>query len=339
MTVSVAVAPRRRWLPWVGALIGLASLAWVLRRFDLDLFLTTLTHANLFYLALVPASLFAEQLVRAWKWRQILSPLKLIHTVRLFGAIMAGYLLASLIPFGFGTVARAWIIARSSEIKLPAVLATVGLDRITDGLVFACFVPIALLAVVFQDPGGVRTGLIWSGAGSLIFFIFVAFALLAYKRGMLSEQSYLIPLIGRLPVRLGITCRRLALSFSQGIVWPQSIWRGAGILVASIVIKLLAASHFLWAGLAFGVVLPPAQYLFILVFIGFLVILGHFARVAGSFILGGIFVLSLLEVPKEPALAMVLVVEAAHLLSIAVFGALSMWWQGITIAELRMNNE
>jgi hypothetical protein len=335
MMVGVAMTPRRRWLPWVGALIGLASLAWILRRFDLDRFFTTLASAELFYLALVPVSLLAEQMVRAWKWRQILSPLKLISTVRLFGAIMAGYLLASLIPFGFGTVARSWIVARNDGLKLPAVLATVGLDRITDGVVFACLVPIALLAVVFQDPGGVRTGLIWSGAGSLVFFVCVACALYAYKVGMLSQQSYFARLIDKLPIVLGGPFRRLAISFSNGIVWPKAAWRGVAIVLATVAIKLLAASHFFWAGLAFGIVLQPAQYIFILVFIGFLVILGHFARVAGSFILGGIFVLGLLEVPKEQALAMVLVVEAAHLLSVAAVGALSIWWQGIALAELR----
>ena len=330
---------RRRWLPWVGASIGLALLTWVLRSFDLDRFLTTLVNADVFYLALVPITVIAEQGVRAWKWHQILIPMKLVRTMRLFGAIMAGYLLASLIPFGFGTIARSWIVARSEYLKLPSVLATVGVDRITDGVVFACFVPVALLAAVFQDPGGVRAGLMWSGAGSLIFFCLVAMALRAYKRGTLSQESYLVRLIDKLPARLSKSCRSLATSFGNGIIWPKALWRGIGIILASIAIKLIAASHFLWAGLAFGVLLQPAQYVLILVFIGFLVILGHFARVAGSFILGGIFVLGLLEVPKEEALAMVLVVEAAHLLSVAAFGSLSIWWQGITMAELRKADE
>lgn len=340
MTAATPAPTHRRWLPWAGALIGLASLAWVLRRFDLDRFVTTLAGADIFYLALVPASLIAEQLVRAWKWRQILSPLKLISTLRLFGAVMAGYLIASLIPFGFGTIARSWIIARSDQLKLPAVLATVALDRITDGVIFACLVPIALFAVAFADPtGGIRTGLVWSGAGSLVFFVLVGCALWAYKRGMLSQHGMVARLIKRLPARLSQPISRLALSFSDGIVWPKDRWRGFAIMLASLAIKLLAASHLLWAGLAFGVVLAPAQYIFILVFLGFLIILGHFARVAGSFIIGGIFVLGLMDVPNEQALAMVLVVEAANLLSIAAIGALSIWWQGIALAELRVPPE
>lgn len=98
MTIPAPSPSYRHWLPWAGALIGLALLVWVLRQFDLNRFLTTLAGADLFYLALVPAGQALEQLVRAWKWRQILSPLKLIATLRLFGAVMAGYLIASLIP-------------------------------------------------------------------------------------------------------------------------------------------------------------------------------------------------------------------------------------------------
>ena len=335
MTVTTML--RHRWLSWIGGLIGLASLAWVLRRFDLDRFVSTLTGANLFYLSLVPVGLITEQLVRAWKWRQILSSIKLISTLRLFGAVMAGYLIASLIPFGLGTIARSWIIARSDRVKLPTVMATVALDRITDGVVFACLVPIALFAVVFTDPtGGIRTGLFWSGGGSLLFFILVGSALWGYKRGILSQHGMLTRLLKRLPAPLSEPLLRHALSFSDGILWPSNKWRVMAVMLGSLAVKFLAASHFLWAGLAFGILLAPAQYIFILVFLGFLIVLGHFARVAGSFIIGGIFVLDLMGVPKEQAVAMVLVVEAVHLLNIAVIGALSIWWQGIALADLRV---
>ena len=334
MTIPAPARSRYRWLPWGGALTGLALLGWVLRSFDLNRFSTTLAGADLFYLALVPVGQGLEQWVRAWKWRHILSPLKLISTSRLLGAMMAGYLIASLIPFGFGTIARSWIIARSDQLKLPSVLATVALDRITDGVVFACLVPVALFAVVFVDPtGGIRGGMLWSGAGSLVFFVLVGCALWGYKNGMLSQQGKATRLIERLPTRLRQSVLPMAISFGDGIVWPNERWRGFVIMLASLTAKLLAAGHFLWAGLAFGVVLAPAQYIFILVFLGFLIILGHFARVAGSFIVGGIFVLGLMHVPNEQALAMVLVVEAANLLLIGGLGALAMVGQGISMRD------
>jgi len=39
--------------------------------------------------------------------------------------------------------------------------------------------------------------------------------------------------------------RTQAASFADGIVWPREAWRGAGIVLASIIMKLLATTHFL----------------------------------------------------------------------------------------------
>jgi hypothetical protein len=101
---SAPLAPR--WLPWVGALLGAAALVWVLRGFDLNRFRAVIANANLWFLLLVPLTIIVEQIVRGWKWRQLLWPLRSIRSLYLFGAIMAGYLLAIVVPFGFGTVAR-----------------------------------------------------------------------------------------------------------------------------------------------------------------------------------------------------------------------------------------
>jgi hypothetical protein len=139
----------------------------------------------------------------------------------------------------------------------------------------------------------------------------------------------------RLPLRVQEPAFRLNTAFAAGVAWPREAWRGAGVVMASLLIKLLAATNFLWAGLAVGVTLAPAQYLFLLVFLGFLVILGHFARVAGSFVIGGIFALGLMGVEEEKALVMALIVETSYLLSTAAAGTLSLWWQGLKLGEIR----
>jgi len=327
------------WLPWLGALIGVAALAWVLRGFDLNRFRTVATSADLRFVLLVPVVVIIEQIVRGWKWRQLLWPLRSIGSVYLFGAVMAGYLLAIVVPFGFGTAARSWLVARRESLKFSTVLATVALDRLTDGIVFACLVPAAVLLVVFPDPGGIRTGLIWGGAGSLILFIALLAFLAIYRRQALDPAARLMRLVDRLPSRLAMPMRRLAASFAEGIVWPREIWRGGAIVVASVVMKLFAALQFAAAGLAFGIRLHPAEYLFLMVFLGFLVIIGHFARVAGGFIIGAIFALSLLGVPEEEAVAMSLIVQASNLLSVACVGAFALWLQGVALADVGMGTE
>ncbi len=325
---------QRAW-PWLGALAGVSALAWALRGFDSNRFLDTVAGANLFFLLLVPAAILAEQFVRGWKWRQLLHPIRSVGTPFLFSAIMAGYLSNLIVPLGFPIV-RSWLVARREELQMPAVLATVTLDRLTDGIVFVAFVALAVGLVAFPDPEGeIRAGLIWSAGGSLVVFGALAFLLVRYKSAVLREAGWLSRALDRLPTRVAGQAQRLAQSFAEGIVWPRALPRSLAIVFSTALIKLIAATHFLWAGLAFGVVLKPIEYIFLIAFLGFLVILTNFARVAGGFIVGAVFALGLFGVGEEEALAMALVVQGSSLLCVASIGALALWWNGVGLSDVR----
>lgn len=326
-----------RWWPWIGAIVGVAALLWILRRLDLERFRADLLRADVRFILLVPLAIVAEQWVRAWKWRQLLHPIKpAIDTLHLLGAIMAGYLINMLAPFGLSALVRSWIVARREGLTTSAVLATVAIDRLTDGVVFALLIPAALVLVAFPDPAGdIRAGLAWAALGSLALFVLLLLALVLYKRDALDPGGRMLRLVERLPPRFARPVRRVSVSFAQGIVWPRELWRGVGIVLASVAIKGIAATHFLWAGLAFGVALRLGEYLFLMVFLGFVAILGRFARIPGSFIVGAIFALGLFDVAEATALALVLVVQAASLMSVAAIGALALWRQGVALADLR----
>ncbi len=326
----------RRALPWIGALIGIATLAWILRGFDFDTFRAILASADPRPLLVVPVAIAAEQLVRAWKWRQLLFPLRSIGTLRLFGAIMAGYLVGFLVPLGFSTIARAWLVGRREGLPMSAVLATVALDRLSDGIVFALLVPLALLLVAFPDPSGdIGAGLAWAAAGSFMLCVLLVAAVLLCKRRGPNTGGRLARLMQRLPARIAGPASRVAATFVEGLVWPREAWRGVVIVIASVLIKVISATHFLWAGLAFGATLAPAQYLFLMVCLGFVVVLGHIVRIAGTFAIGAIFVLGLFAVREETALAMILVVQGATILTTAAVGAFALWRQGVALSELR----
>ncbi len=332
---AIGGARWRRWAPWISGALGVAALAWVLRGIDLHRFLAVLAGADLKMLVLVPVAIAGEQLVRAWKWRQLLYSLRPIGTPGLFGAIMAGYFAGLLIP-GASPIVRSWLVARREGLKTSSVLATVAIDRLIDGIVFAGFVPVALLLVAVPDPtGGIRAGLAWGASGSLVLFVLLLIALAGYREQAIGGARWLAWCIDRLPRRLAEPTHRLARSFAEGIVWPRETARRLGIVAASVAMKLIAATHLLWAGLALGVLLQPAEYLFLLVFLGFLVILAHFARIVAGFTIGAVFALGLLGVPEEQALAMALIVQSASLLTVAGIGALSIWWQGVALRELR----
>jgi hypothetical protein len=330
------IAPRwRRWWSVGGALVGLAALTWIFARLDYAKFAATLAGADLRYLILVPVAIATEQLVRAWKWRQLLYPLRPIATARLFGAIMAGYLSSILVPFGVSPLVRSWLVARLEGLRMSTVLATVAVDRLIDGIVFAGLVAVVVAFAIFPDPaGGIRTGLIVGGGGSLVLFLALLFVLAQHRRQAQDAASWLMRLVARLPGRFVERTQALLRGFGEGVVWPAQTWRQVGVVGASVAMKLIAATHFLWSGLAYGVLLGPLDYLFLIAFLGFLVILTHFARLAGGFIIGAIFALDLFGVSAEQATAMVLTVQVSSLATVATVGSVALWRSGVALGDL-----
>jgi hypothetical protein len=327
----------QRWWSIGGAITGLLALAWVFWRIEYDRMLDVLDQANVIFVLMVPLAIALEQLVRAWKWRQLLYAIRPVGTLRLFGAIMAGYFANLLVPLGISPFVRSWLVARLEALKMSAVLATAAIDRLVDGLIFTGFVAVVLAFAVFPDPSGtIHLGLIVGGVGSFALFTLLLVALAGYKRRVGLADSWITRLADRLPVRFAEPVKRVMRSFAKGVIWPREAWRGAGVVFASIVIKLIAITHFLWAGLAFGLVLNALDYVFLVVFLGFLIILSRLARIPGGFLVGAIFALDLLGVPDEQALVMVLLVQFSSLLAVASIGAFALWRSGIALDELRL---
>lgn len=327
--------PRRRWLNWLGTAIGLALIAFLGWRLDWHQFAEVLQSVRPQFVLATFLAITLEQVIRGWKWRQILTPVCDSRTSHLFGATMAGYLANLLVPLGLSPFVRSWLVARKQNISMSCVLATVAIDRLVDGLVFMGIVGVVVLAAVIPDPNGnIGLGLLLGAGGSAAAISAALILLVHHKRRSASGIGLLLALADRLPGRLSTRARSLALAFADGIVWPRERWRGVAIVLASIVIKLIAASHLLWAGLAFGVVLEPLVYLALLAILGFIVMLAHTARVPAGFVVGAVFALGLFGVEDAAALAMVTVVMAANMLAVAVFGGWGFWNHGVGLGDL-----
>jgi hypothetical protein len=281
-------------------------------------------------------TILLEQLIRGWKWRQILFDLKPISSVRLFGAILAGYGVAVLIPLGVSPFVRSWLIARLEGLRWACVLMTSAIERFLDGIVFALFA--ALVAMVGQLPdveGDVRIGVAVAGGLNLLLFSVLLYLLFVGRSPLGRGDARISRWIDWLAARGGGRFEGLREAIREGIIWPRDRHRQIGAVLASVLMKIVAATHFLWAGLAVGIVLTPFDYLFLLVFAGFALVLARLVRVPGGFVIGSGFALKLLGVPDEQALAMILFNHVLSIVLVVGFGLMFLWRSGIDIREAR----
>jgi len=324
-------------MPALGAVFAIVILFWLYRDLDFGRFVFAIASAELLWLAVLAGTILLEQLIRGWKWRQILFDLKPISSVRLFGAVLAGYGAAILIPLGISPLVRSWLIARLEGLRMACVLMTSVIERFLDGIVFALFAGLVAFAAPIPDiEGNVRTGLAVAGGLNLILFAGLLYALFVGRSPLNRDEARLSRCIDWLAARAG---RRFAESRSairEGIVWPRERRRQIAAVLASVLMKVVSATHLLWAGLAVGVTLSAFDYLFLMVFAGFALVLARFVRVPGGFVIGSGFALKLLGVADEQALAMILF---NHVLSIILMvgpGLLYLLRSGVDIRRARI---
>ena len=274
---------------------------------DFGTFLNGLRSANPIWIVALAVTILLEQLLNGWKWRQILHDVKPVGTSRLTAALLAGYGANVLVPPGISSLVRAWIIARLEQQKMATVLTTAIISRFIDGVVFALFAGVlALVGQVPQVDGNLVMGLSIAGALNIALFGGLLWAMFRFRALFASDGPIICRLFDWCAKRMRADGRGLRTALCDGVIWPRNATRRVAVFVGAIAAKLTAVTHFVWAGLAVGVSLAPWDYVFLMVFSGFIMVLGRFVRVPGSFIFGAGFDIQILGVPPETALLMIL---------------------------------
>ena len=331
--MTATARPARRWaLPLIGALVALGLIFLLYGDLDIGQFVLELKTARPGWIFVLGATILLEQLVQGWKWRQLLFDLRPVSSWRLTGAFLAGYGANFLAPLGISPLVRSWIVARFEGLHMATVLLTTIISRFIDGIVFAVLA--AIVAMAGQIPkieGNLETGLMIAGALNLVMFSGALLLLYTARARLCQPASTIGRLVGWL---VGIGRGRLdnlGDAIAKGIVWPHGAMRQLGVIGASIAMKAVAATHFVWAGLAVGVTLEFFDYLFLMVFAGFAMVLARFIRVPGGFVIGSALALRLLGVPDEQAIAMILLNQTIATLLIVGIGLVVLWRSGISI--------
>lgn len=313
-------------------MVALALIFWLYRDLDFGRFLTGLRDAHLGWITMLTVTILLEQVANGWKWRQILHDVKPVHTLRLTGALLAGYGANVLVPLGISPLVRSWLIARMENLKIATVLTTTIIARFIDGVVFALFAGlVAMAGRVPQVSGNLELGLAVAGAINFVLFVGLLWALFRF-RVLLAQDG---PLVCRIFDWVAKWFRadgaQLRSSLCDGVVWPKASKHRLNVLLGAIAAKLISASHYVWAGLAVGIVLAPFDYFFLMVFAGFSLVLTRFIRVPGGFVIGSAFAFNLLGVPEEQALLMILFNWMISIIVVVGGGLIVLWQSGIDI--------
>lgn len=232
---------QRRW--WIGMALSAAFIALFFYRVDVGEMVTTVTRAD--YRAILPAIsvYFLGVWLRTLRWQLLLQPLQPIPRRRLFSAVAIGYMANNVLPARIGEIVRAYVLHRREAISITAVLATIVVERMFDGLALLLLMGIVALTIPL-DPA--LTGII--RLGGVIFLGTLGLFLGLAHWPELARRLAGIPL-ALLPPPPRARGEQLVQVFLNGLASlrrPQAL---AGVIVTSVLAWLAEATmYFLIAG-------------------------------------------------------------------------------------------
>jgi uncharacterized protein (TIRG00374 family) len=320
----------RRW-PWlIGLVVSVALLAWVLRGIALDEVVGHARRADLGLLLAAVALATATFPLRTIRWLLILRDVdgRPLPWRPLWHATAIGFMANNILPARAGEVARAYVAAKQLPVRFTTALASIGVERVFDGLVMLALMALAIAAPSF--PAHTRVGgRSLSALAALAAALFGGLLVLALI--VVHRPAPWLALIGRLS-------RRLA-HWAEGIVAGLAVLkhpgRFAAVVLWSLVLWLANAAAFAVCFRAFGLTVPLEAALLLQGIIGFGVAVPSTPGFVGVFEAATRVTLAIYGVEATLAVSYALTYHLTTFLPITLLGLWSLSRLHLRLGELK----
>ena len=328
-----------------GLVVSVALLVWVLLRIHPREVWTHAQQANGLLLLLTVVVATVTFPVRTIRWRLILRDVdgQRFPWMPLWHATTIGFMANNLLPARAGEVARAYVAARQlpGRVRFSTALASIGVERVFDGLVMLGLMAVAIAAPSFpaQALVGGRSVSAITTAAAAVFGGLLVLALVVVHRP--APWLTLFERIARrvLPPRYAERLIHGAEGIVAGLVVLKSPGRFAAVLFWSLVLWIKNAAAFAICFYAFGLDLPLEAALLLQGIIGFGVALPSSPSGIGVFEAATLVTLQLYGVDSSLAVSYALTYHLTTFLPITLIGLWSLSRLHIGLRELRTSAE
>jgi uncharacterized protein (TIRG00374 family) len=277
--MCIAKAPDRaiNWKLWAGLLISALFLYMAFRQADPVKTWELIRKADISMLFLAVLITSFHYLIRAWRWRIFLDPVRETSFSSRLSSLMIGFAANCILPARLGEFIRANYIGHTSGVSRSAAFGTIVIERLFDGFTLLMFLLIGLLATTFPTAleswsGSIRlTGIILFLASILLVLLLAGFKYKAeFFLKLLERLLFFLPsgLLSKI-IRLvhnftaGLALLNDRNSWVMGIFYSLLLWSTAlfqiMLIAWSIGLDLPFMSTFLIMAMAFfGVMIPSA---------------------------------------------------------------------------------
>ena len=277
--------------------------------------------------------------IRSIRWRLILRDVDghRFPFMPLWHATTIGFMANNLLPARAGEVARAYVASQQLPVRFSTALASIGVERVFDGLVMLGLMAVAIAAPSFPAHalvGGRSLATIATSAAAL-FGALLLFALIVVHRP--APWLRLLERIARrlLPPRAAERVIHGAEGIVAGLVVLKSPARFAGVVFWSLVLWIKNAAAFAICFRAFGLDIPLEAALLLQGIIGFGVAVPSTPGFVGVFEAATLVTLQLYGVDSSLAVSYALTYHLTTFVPITLLGLWSLSRLHMGLRELR----
>lgn len=320
----------KRWLFWLGLVISAVFLYLAFREIQFAELWATLRQTRLIWLLPGLVIYFIGMLVRAWRWRYLLNPLKPVPIHTLFPIINIGYMGNNVFPLRMGEILRTVVLKRRENISISGSLATIVVERIFDAVVVIGLVLLNLGQLVSLPGGGslARLGNLATWAAVIFLAGLAVFILIAVFPK--PAQRVIHKIIHKLfPEKWRKALTQIADRFLDGLMSLRSPANAFMILLTSTLIWLLETGLYWSVNQALGLDLTFRQLMLMNGVVNLVLLIPAAPGGLGTFDAAGRAMLEAYAIPAEVALGFTLVLRIALWVPVTLLGAIYFLKEGL----------
>src|SRR6185503_14297076 len=139
-----------------GYVLAAAGLIWVLHDVHPSELVARFTIRDWRWMAAVVVADTLAYLAQGWRWSLLLLPLGKLRPVRVTQAVYSGLFANEVLPLHAGELFRAYVVSRWLQKRFIAVIPSIAVERLLDGLWLA--LAIGTVAIFVPLPRGIERG-------------------------------------------------------------------------------------------------------------------------------------------------------------------------------------
>ncbi len=313
----------------LGILISAVLVYLSVRGINLQDIIPALKKIQLGYVALFLIVAILMQWLRSYRWGVIMQPLEKIDQLSLFSVSSVGFLAIVAIPARIGELARPYLIAKKSTIKMSSALGTIIVERVLDSF---SVLTIAVIVLLLNDLPS------WMIKSSVLLFL-LTLAMFCCILGLIWRRETALKIINiilnKLPGKFANKIDELIHRFIDGFQIIVNIKLLMYLFFLSALVWLLDVLAIYILLTAFGFTLPVMASFIVMIILIVGIAVPTAPGFIGSWHYSCILALGLSGIAKPEALSFAFVYHFLSMIIVVVLGVIFLPFNKFSLSDMK----